>query len=111
MPPVFGPGVAVAEPLEVLRRQHRQHAVSPSVIANSDTSGPSRYSSITTRSHAARVRERGLAVVGDDDALAGGEAVVLHDVRRTERVERVGSTSLAVVARRAPSRSARRPRP
>ena len=29
-----------------------------------------------------------LAVVGDDHPLAGGEAVVLHDVRRAELVER-----------------------
>ena len=30
------------------------------------------------------------AVVGDDDALAGGQPVVLDDVRRAERVQRVG---------------------
>ena len=53
MPPVFGPGVAVAEPLEVLRRQQRHARSCRRVIANSETSGPSRYSSITTRSHAA----------------------------------------------------------
>ena len=52
MPPVFGPLVTVADPLEVLRRLQRQTVV-PSVIANSETSGPSRYSSITTRSQAA----------------------------------------------------------
>ena len=33
------------------------------------------------------VVERGLPVLGDDDALAGGEAVVLDDVRRPELVE------------------------
>ena len=37
-----------------------------------------------------RVGERRVAVVGDDDALAGGEAVVLDDVRRPELVERGG---------------------
>ena len=56
--------------------------------ANRDTSGPSRYSSITTRPHAGGVVERGLAVVGHHDPLAGGQPVVLHDVRRPERVER-----------------------
>ena len=38
----------------------------------------------------ARVRQRLVAVVGDDDALARGEPVVLDDVRRAEGVERVG---------------------
>ena len=32
--------------------------------------------------------DRGLAVVGHDDALASGQAVVLDDVRRAELVER-----------------------
>ncbi len=34
-----------------------------------------------------RVRKCGLAVIGDDDTLAGGQAVVLDDVRRAECVE------------------------
>ena len=34
--------------------------------------------------------ERGVAVGGDDDTLAGGEAVVFDDVGRPELVERVG---------------------
>ena len=58
------------------------------MIANSETSGPSRNSSITTRVTLRRVGGGFLAVVGHHDALAGGEAVVLHDVRRAERVER-----------------------
>ena len=40
-----------------------------------------------------RVRQRLVARGGDDDALAGGERVILHDVRRTELVE--GSRGLA----------------
>ena len=36
-----------------------------------------------------RVGERLVPVLGDHDALAGGEPVVLHDVRRAERVERL----------------------
>ena len=89
MPPVFGPCVAVDDALEVLGGLERQ-TVSPSVMAKSETSGPSRNSSIDDAGSAAAagVRERGVAVVGDDDALAGGEAVVLDDVGRAERVER-----------------------
>ena len=69
-------------------------AVTPSVIANSDTSGPSRNSSTTTAPpgrarHAAGVFEGDLAVVGHDHALATGQAVVLDDVRGAELVERV----------------------
>ena len=45
---------------------------------------------MTTRVAGRGVRERLVPVVGDDDALAGGEPVVLHDVRRTELVERGG---------------------
>ena len=57
------------------------------------------------------VRERrGLAVGGDHDALAGGEPVVLDDVRRAERVEGVGRL-LGRRRTRGPSRSARRRRP
>ena len=41
--------------------------------------------------------ERLVPVVGDDHALAGGQAVVLDDVRGAERVERLGSTSSTVV--------------
>ena len=45
---------------------------------------------MTTRPQAAAWASALVAVVGDDDALAGGEAVVLDDVRRPERVERRG---------------------
>ena len=59
--------------------------VVPSVTANRDTSGPSRYSSTNRTAgveHAVAVGDGGGAVVGDDDALAGGQAVVLDHVRR-----------------------------
>ena len=46
-------GVAVADPLEVLGRQQRYAPPSPSVTTNSETSGPSRYSSMTTRPQSA----------------------------------------------------------
>ena len=48
-----GAAVAVEEPLEVLRRLQRRTPSSRRRSANSETSGPSRYSSITTRSQAA----------------------------------------------------------
>ncbi len=56
------------------------------------------------------VRQRLVAVVGHDDALAGGEPVVLDDVRGAELVEGVGDL-LGRRRRPGPSRSARRPRP
>ncbi len=60
------------------------------MTANSDTSGPSRYSSMTTRPQAAACASGLVAVVGDHDPLAGGEPVVLDHVRRPELVERRG---------------------
>ena len=57
-----------------------------------------------------RVRERLVAVVGDDDALAGGEPVVLDDVRGAEGVERLLDLGHRWCTR-APGRWARRPRP
>ncbi len=62
---------------------------------------------MTTRPQDGSVRQRLVAVIGDDDALAGGQAVVLDDVRRAERVESCGGL-LAVFHRCAPSRSGRR---
>ena len=49
-------------------------------------------------------------VLGDDDALAGGQAVGLDDVRRAERVQRLRPPRRRS-CRRAPPRSARRRRP
>ena len=72
MPPVLGP-----RPPSKMRLKScagwSGSAVVPSQTANSDTSGPSRNSSITTRSQPAAWAQRLGAVVGDDDALAGGE--------------------------------------
>ena len=91
MPPVFGPASPSPSALEVLRglQRHDRGAVGE---ANSETSGPSRNSSTTTAAAArhAGVGERGVAVVGDDHALAGGQPVVLDDVRGAERVQRGG---------------------
>ena len=88
MPPVFGPSSLSPRRLKSCAGCIGSTVV-PSVIANSDTSGPSRYSSISTCSHSAACAERLVAVRGDHDALAGGQPVVLHDVRRPERVDRL----------------------
>jgi hypothetical protein len=62
--------------------------VSPSLTKKSDTSGPERNSSTSTGRSADRSAcASAAAVVGDDDALAGGEAIGLHDVGRAVRVE------------------------
>ena len=45
---------------------------------------------MTTRAQAAACASAAVAVGGDDHTLAGGEAVVLHDVGRPEFVERFG---------------------
>ncbi len=52
MPPVLGPSSPSRARLKSCAGCSGR-TVSPSVMANSETSGPSRYSSITTRSHAA----------------------------------------------------------
>ena len=92
MPPVFGPGVAVADALEVLRRRERRprRRDRRRTRTSSESSGPVRPSSIT--SGAAGVAERRARQVGahrvarvgerlgDEHALARGEAVGLHDV-------------------------------
>ena len=96
MPPVFGPGVAVADPLEVLGRRQRDRRP-PSHTANTDTSGPVRPSSITTRRPASPNAAPGQLVphvvlglgqrLGDEHALAGGQPVGLHDVEAGERAQ------------------------
>ena len=110
MPAGVGPLVAVEDPLEVLGGLQRvdgravgdreqRHLGAVEVLLDHDP-----------LARRPRGRARLVAVVGDDHALAGGEAVVLHDVRRAERVE--GGRRLA---RRsctaAPQRSGRRPPP
>ena len=116
MPPVLGPSSPSSARLKSWAGWSGT-TVSPSVMAKRETSGPSRNSSMTTRSQAsACVAGRG-EVVGDDDALAGGEAVVLDDVRRAEGVERLvdllgGGADVAAGgghAGRRPSRPWRRP--
>ena len=103
MPPVLGPRSPSRIRLKSCAGWSGRTVV-PSVIANSETSGPSRYSSITTGFAALRVGQRLGVVGGDHHALAGREAVVLHDVRRTERVER----GLGLLGGRADERPGRR---
>ncbi len=88
MPPVFGPRSPSCARLKSCAGSSGT-AVLPSHSANSDTSGPSRYSSITTRWQDAACLQRRRAVVGDDDPLAGRERVVLDHVRRPEGVKRL----------------------
>ena len=88
MPPVLGPSPPSMHALEVLGRQHRQdglavgdreerHLRTVEVLLDDDPVA------------AGRVSQRLVAVLGHHDALAGGEPVVLDDVGRAERVERL----------------------
>ena len=89
MPPVFGPCVAVEDPLEVLRRLER---VDGRAVGDREQRHLGAVEELLDH-HPVALRGVGggrVAVVGHDDALAGGEAVVLDDVRRAERVERGG---------------------
>ena len=88
MPPVFGPVSPSRARLKSWAGSSGT-AVTPSVTANSETSGPSRNSSITTVPQARGVRPGGLQVGGDQHALARREGVVLHHVGRPERGERL----------------------
>ena len=86
MPPVLGP----SSPSKIRLKSCAGSigtTVVPSLRANNETSGPSRYSSTTTSPHVAACSRAAARSVGDDDALAGRQAVVLDDVRRPERVE------------------------
>ena len=53
-----------------------------------------------------RVRDGGVAIFGDEHALAGGEAVGLHDVGGAERVERLLDLEQGRSAHRATGRNA-----
>ena len=91
MPPVLGPWPPSRRRLKSCAGC-RATTSSPSHRQNSDTSGPSRYSSTTTTPRgtsrqAAAWASAATAVVGDDDALARGEPVVLDHVRGAELVE------------------------
>ena len=109
MPPVFGP--VSSSPIRLKSCAGSSGTTErPSVMQNSDTSGPSRYSSTTTLPQLAACASAAAPVVGDDDTLAGGQAVVLDDVGRAELVER-GRGLVGGHAGRAPARSARRRRP
>ena len=106
MPPVFGPVSPSPTRLKSCAGASGTTVV-PSVSANSDTSGPSRNSSMTTRPQAAACAQCLGAVVSHHDALAGREPVVLDDVRRPELVQRAPPPP-ASSHTRATGRSARR---
>ena len=89
-------GVALPDPLVVLRDVEGQQAPLPSVSANTQTSRPSSNSSTRIVDPASprlaqeappRRRLGRLAIAGHRHALAGGKAVGLHDVRSAELVE------------------------
>ena len=95
MPPVFGPCVAVAQPLVVLRGRERQHV---HAVRHDDEARFLALEEFLDHDHAARVaesaREHALGRAdglfgagGDDHALAGGEAVRLDDDRRALRAD------------------------
>ena len=118
MPPVLGPVSPSPTRLKSCAGASAT-ARAPSQSANTDTSGPVMPSSMTTVRPAS---PNGVAgelgphvglglgeVVGDEHALAGGQPVGLHDVRRRQRAqEREGR--LDVGRRRRAARWARRPR-
>ena len=90
MPPVLGPRSPSPTRLKSCAGSSGT-TVGPSTRQNSDTSGPSRYVSSSTGCPSssrpmacARAASRS---VGDDHALAGGQAVVLDDVGRGEAGE------------------------
>ena len=85
IPPVLGPVSPSPTRLKSCAGTSGTTVV-PSIRQNSETSGPSRNSSITTRCPAA-CRSASARSVGDDHALARGELVVLDDVRRLQPVE------------------------
>ena len=83
MPPVFGPGVAVADAAVVARLGQRRATLLPSTSAKTDSSSPSSSSSITNWSPSAATARSAASssscVVADEDALAGREPVGLDD--------------------------------
>ena len=84
MPPVFGPPSPSSRRLWSWAGSSGSTVV-PSVTANSDTSGPSRYSSTSTAPPASSTRWPWATAAArssvTSDALAGGQPVVLDDVR------------------------------
>ena len=137
MPPVFGPGVAVADPLEVLRRRHRHDAsrrrrarAARAPRPRGTPRRPRGAPASPKRSLEEEVAQRRACLAraaGDHHALAGGEPVRLQHGgigravhlrlgllvgRRTRRARRSGRRPRASAPSRTPCcpRAARPPR-
>ena len=107
MPPVLGPASPSRRRLKSCAGL-RGSTWSPSLRKKSDTSGPDRNSSTRIGplgQVGVGVGERGLAVLRHDDALAGGEAVGLDDVRSAQLVERRLDLGARAGAQRAAGRN------
>ena len=105
-------GVAVAEALVVLRGRERQHV---GAVGEQEQRDLLAVEELLDEHRAllqvvGGVREGGVAVFGDEHALARGEAVGLHDVGSAELVERAADL-VEGVGERSRGRSARRPPP
>ena len=102
-----GPGVAVAQPLEVLGRLERDHR---ETVGDGEDRHLGAVEELLDDDSGALlgVRQRLLSVGRHDDALAGGEPVLLDDVRRPERVQRFLDLRRAGADVRPRSRHARR---
>ena len=86
---MLAPSLAVEDALEVLRRQQR---VDGDAVGDAEEADLGAVEVLLDDHPLAGggVVERLLPVVGDHDSLAGGQTVVLDDVRRAELVERGG---------------------
>ena len=85
------PAVAIGQPLEVLRRLEGQHAHAVAQAEQRDLRAVQElldHDHRATRLAGQTMGQGGRAVVGHHDPFATSEPVVLHDVRRPQRVDR-----------------------
>ena len=93
MPPVFGPGVALADPLEVLRRRQRHHAAP---VGQREDRHLLAHEQLLDHDRAREGGGRAQTLVellhrlADEDALPRRQPVDLDDARRASDGERLG---------------------